>query len=155
GEPSEQTISELVRGFNHTRQETKRQRIFATAATVLALTAAAATWQAIEATKARTVAEAQRDRAQRVLDQVIGNAYRRVETLSLQVEREREAAQAKHKISVNVSQPAEGISQFPMGQANDLMTKGAALLANGDARAARTLFEQAIRILESGTDPDA
>jgi tetratricopeptide (TPR) repeat protein len=153
GEPSEQTISELVRGFNHTRQETKRQRIFATAAAVLALTAAAATWQAIEATRARTVAEAQRDRAQRVLEQVIGNAYRRVETFSLQVKRERETPE--HRNPVRVSQPADAVSQSPLRQANDFITKATALLAGGDARDARPLFEQAMRILESGTDPDA
>src|SRR5712691_8822287 len=116
GEPSEQTISELVRGFNHTRQETKRQRIFATAAAVLALTAAAATWQAIEATRARTVAEAQRDRAQRVLDQVIGNADRRVEMLSLQFKRERETPKAEQGIPVNVLHPADATSQSPLRQ---------------------------------------
>jgi tetratricopeptide (TPR) repeat protein len=155
GEPSEQMISELVRGFNHTRQETKRQRIFATAAAVLALTAAAATWQAVEATRAKIVAEAQRDRAQRILDQVIGNAYRRVETLSMQVKREREARETKHAIPVKVLQPAAAISQSPLKQANDVMTKGSALLASGDARTARLLFEQAMRILESGTEPQA
>ena len=39
GRRAEQTgsIAELVRGFNHTRQETKRQRIFAGAAAVLGL----------------------------------------------------------------------------------------------------------------------
>jgi tetratricopeptide (TPR) repeat protein len=155
GEPSEQTISELVRGFNHTRQETKRQRIFATAAAVLALTAAAATWQAIEATRARTVAEAQRDRAQRVLDQVIGNADRRVEMLSLQFKRERETPKAEQGIPVNVLHPADATSQSPLRQANDFMTKGTALLANGDARAARSLFEHAVQILESGPDTEA
>jgi tetratricopeptide (TPR) repeat protein len=155
GEPSEQTISELVRGFNHTRQETKRQRIFATAAAVLALMASAATWQAVEATRARTVAEAQRDRAQRVLDQVIGNAYRRVETLSLQIKRERETLEATRGVPVKVSQQPEPDSQSPLRQANDVMAKGTALLASGEARAARPLLEQAIRILESGTEPDA
>ena len=90
GEPSDQTVSELVRSFNHTRQETKRQRIFATAAAILALMAGVATWQAIEAIRARTVAEAQRDRAQRVLEQVIGNSNRRVEALSLRMKRDRE-----------------------------------------------------------------
>jgi tetratricopeptide (TPR) repeat protein len=154
GEPSEQTISELVRGFNHTRQETKRQRVFATAAAVLGFTAAVATWQAVEATRARTVAEAQRDRAQRVLEQVIGNAYRRVETISLQIKRERERLEAEHEVPVKVAQSSDTISQSPLGQANNFIAKGTALLANGDARAARSLFEQAMRILESGADTE-
>ena len=51
------------------------------------LAAGIATWQAIEATRARNVAEAERDRAQRTLNQVTGNAHRRVEALSLQTQR--------------------------------------------------------------------
>lgn len=162
GEPSEQTVSELVRGFNHTRQETKRQRIFAAAAAVLALAAGIATWQAIEATRARNVAEAERDRAQRTLNQVTGNAHRRVEALSLQTQR---APQADPATPGRVSQPSGPMAQSPMAQspmaqspmpqsplrqANDLMTKGSALLGSGNARVARPLFEQAMRILESG-----
>jgi tetratricopeptide (TPR) repeat protein len=92
GEPTDRIISELVRGFNHTRQETKRQRIFAVAAAVLFITAGIATWQAVEAIQARTVAEAERDRAQRVLDQVIGAANRSVQSLSLRTKKERETS---------------------------------------------------------------
>jgi tetratricopeptide (TPR) repeat protein len=157
GEPSELTVSELVRGFNHTRQETKRQRIFATAAAVLALAAGIATWQAIEATRARTVAEAQRDRAERALNQVIGNAYRRVEALSLQNQR---ALQAVPAMPAREPQPSEPNAQSPMAQspmpqsplrrANDLISKGTALLDSRNAPVARPLFEQAMRILESG-----
>jgi tetratricopeptide (TPR) repeat protein len=177
GEPSELTVSELVRGFNHTRQETKRQRVFATAAAVLALAAGIATWQAIEATRARTVAEAQRDRAQRALNQVTGNAHRRVEALSLQTQR---APQADPAMPGREPQPSEPMAQSPMAQspmaqsptaqsptpqspvprsplqqANDLMTKGSALLGSGNARVARPLFEQAMRILESGADTES
>src|SRR5262249_3475570 len=153
GEPSDWTVSELVRGVKHTRQETKRQRIFATAAAVLALTAGVATWQAIAATRARTVAEAQRDRAQRVLDQVNGNAYRRVESLSLQIERERGTPKAEHMTPASGPEPPDPMSQSPLRHANDLMTKGTAHLPRGDARGARPLLEEAVRILESGADP--
>ena len=152
GEPSDRTISELVRGFNHTRQETKRQRIFAAAATVLALTAAVATWQAIAAVRARTVAEAQRDRAQRALDQVIGNANRRVQSLSLRVNRERETPPGHRALPVRATPAPEATSRSPLEQASDLVAMGAALLARGDSRAARSPFEEARRILESGTD---
>jgi tetratricopeptide (TPR) repeat protein len=162
GEPSELTVSELVRGFNHTRQETKRQRIFATAAAVLALAAGIATWQAIEATRARTVAEAQRDRAQRALNQVTGNAHRRVEALSLQTQR---APQADPAAPGREPQPSAPMAQSPtpqsptprspLRQANDLMTKGSALLGSGNVRVARPLFEQAMRILESGAETES
>ena len=73
GDPSDKMISELVRSFNHTRHETKRQRVFATAATVFALTAQASL-------------KPSRSREPRL---VIGNSSRRVELLSLQSERER------------------------------------------------------------------
>src|SRR5262252_2012223 len=102
GKRSDQRLSELVPGVKHTRQEPKRQRTLATAATVLALTAAVATWQAIVAARARTVAEARRDRAQRVLEQVIGNANRRVESLSLRIKWERETSRAHQTIPVHV-----------------------------------------------------
>jgi hypothetical protein len=39
GEVPDHIVAELIRGFNHTRQETKRQRVFAAAAVVLAVTA--------------------------------------------------------------------------------------------------------------------
>jgi tetratricopeptide (TPR) repeat protein len=157
GEPSERTVSELVRGFNHTRQETKRQRIFATAAAVLALAAGIATWQAIEATRAKTVAEAQRDRAQRALNQVTGNAHRRVEALSLQTQR---APQAGPAMPGSESQPSQPLAQSPVArsplrQADDLMTKATAFLGSGNARVARPMFEQAMRILESGTETES
>ena len=140
GEPSDQVVSELVRGFNHTRQETKRQRIFATAAAILALMAGVATWQAIEAIRARTVAEAQRDRAQRVLEQVVGNSNRRVEALSLRMKRDRETP---------VQHVPEPTSRSPVQQANDLITQATTFLASGDVRAARSPLEEALRILET------
>src|SRR5262249_54491161 len=139
GEPTDRVISELVRGFHHTRQETKRQRTFAAAAAVLALAAGVATWQAIEAKIARTVAEAQRDRAQRVLDQVVGNANRRVESFSRRIKRERDT----------VLHPPETGSRLPIEEANDLVTTGTALLARGDFRSSRSFLEEALRILES------
>ena len=140
GEPSDQVVSELVRGFNHTRQETKRQRIFATAAAILALMAGVATWQAIEAIRARTVAEAQRYRAQRVLEKVVGNSNRRVEALSLRMKRDRETP---------VQHVPKPTSRSPVQQANDLITQATTFLASGDVRAARSPLEEALRILET------
>jgi tetratricopeptide (TPR) repeat protein len=151
GEPPDRTVTELVRGFNHTRQETKRQRIFAIAAAVLAITAGIATWQAVEATRARTVAEAERDRAQRVLAQVVGNANRRVEALSQRVKRERESVRVGQARPIPVSLP-EPTSRSPLQLANDLIAKATTLLASGDLRGARSPFEQALQIIESSKE---
>jgi tetratricopeptide (TPR) repeat protein len=146
GEPSDQTVSELVRGFNHTRQETKRQRIFATAAAILALMAGVATWQAIEAIRARTVAEAQRDRAQRVLEQVIGNSNRRVDALSLRMKRDTETP--VQTMPIQIPHVPEVTSRPPLQHANDLIAQATTSLASGDVRDARSPLEEALRILE-------
>jgi WD40 repeat protein len=54
--PSDHGVAELIRSFRATRQETKRQRIVATAASIFALAAAVAIWQAVEANRQRQVA---------------------------------------------------------------------------------------------------
>jgi tetratricopeptide (TPR) repeat protein len=92
GEPTDRIISELVRSFNHTRQETRRQRIFAAAAVVFSVTAIIASWQAVVANEARAVAEAQQARAQRALEQVVGTANRSVQSLALRVKKTRETS---------------------------------------------------------------
>jgi tetratricopeptide (TPR) repeat protein len=45
GEPSNNTVAEIVRAFNSTRQQTKRERVLAAVALVLATTTAIAGWQ--------------------------------------------------------------------------------------------------------------
>lgn len=64
GEPSDMAVSELVRGFGHTRQETRRMRLMSAAAGVLALAAVVASWLAVVATNARQVAETERLRTE-------------------------------------------------------------------------------------------
>lgn len=151
GEPTDRTISELVRGFNHTRQETKRQRILATAAVVLAVAAGVAIWQAVEATKARMVAEAQRDRAQRVLDQIIATANRRVQTLSARVQKARATPSGGLVAAADETEQAESVSGSPLEQANFLIAHGSALLDRGDLKGARLPLESALAILGSGS----
>ncbi|NZD66250.1 hypothetical protein HX900_34955, partial [Rhizobium sp. WYCCWR 11290] len=127
--PSENTISELIRGFEYTRQETKRQRFFAIAAGVFAIATLVAVWQAIEANRARIVAETQRDRAQRILDQVVAAGNRSVQSLSLQVKK------AKDKVSVDqASAPARetDLSGSTLNRANFLISQGIVLFEQGD-----------------------
>jgi tetratricopeptide (TPR) repeat protein len=100
------------------------------------------------ATKEKALAE--RDRAQRVLSQVFGNVNRRVELLSLK--RQGETPRAEQAPAIQVSQALDPRSQSPLQQGNDLVEKGTALLATGDVNGAHSLFEQALRILESGTE---
>ncbi len=94
GEPSDHIVAELVRSFNHTRQETRRQRVFLTAALVLFVTAAVASWQAWLAVQARNEAQAEQRRAERALDQVQSTANRSVQALSLRIRKTRETSAA-------------------------------------------------------------
>jgi WD40 repeat protein len=64
GEPSEATVAELVRSFRHTRQQTKRARMLAAVAGVLAVAAVYAWWQKGVATAALGVAQKQEKVAQ-------------------------------------------------------------------------------------------
>src|SRR5262249_6892355 len=88
-------------------------------------------------------------------DQVIGNANRRVESLSLRIKRERETSRAHQTIPVHVYHPPEPTARSSLQQANDLITKGTSLLAMGDFRGSRAPFEEALRILESGTEAES
>jgi tetratricopeptide (TPR) repeat protein len=140
GEPSETTVSELVRGFNHTRQETKRQRFFATVAAILAIATGVALWQAFEAHRARLIAEEQRDRAQRVLDQVVGTANRRVQAISARAQ----------KVNAVTN---EAIDATPFGgslleRANALLAQGSALLDRKEVDGARQHIESALALLK-------
>jgi hypothetical protein len=56
--PTAHTISELVRSFGATRQETKRQRVFASAAVIFAAAAVIAASLAVIAVQARNLAKA-------------------------------------------------------------------------------------------------
>ena len=92
GEPSDRIVLELVRSFNHTRQETKRQRIFAAAALVLLVTAGIATWQAVVAVNAKDKAVAEQQRAERAHGQIKGTADRVVQSLALQARKKTEVS---------------------------------------------------------------
>jgi tetratricopeptide (TPR) repeat protein len=108
GEPSDRIVLELVRSFNHTRQETRRQRVFGTAAIILLVTAGLATWQAVaayqardaayraknEAEQAKDQAESEKARAERALQQVVGTANRSVQALALRARKTRESSAA-------------------------------------------------------------
>lgn len=147
GEVSDAIVGELVRGFNHTRQEIKRQRIFAAAAAVLAVTAGIAIWQAIEATRARIVAETQRDRAQRVLDQVIATSNRRVHAVTKRLHNESavESAAAAGGGAATAASPTEP----PLERANTLIARASMLLESENLKAARAALELAQDVLTS------
>jgi tetratricopeptide (TPR) repeat protein len=146
GEPPDSIVSELVRGFNHARQETKRQRVFALAAAILAIVAGVAIWQAVEATRARFVAEAQRDRAQRILDQVIATGDRRVHAMTRRVRLERVKETASAAIGPT------SLQELSLDRANSMIARGSQLLESENLKAASILLEQAQALLTSRPD---
>ena len=149
GEPTDRAIAELVRGFEHTRQETKRQRILAAAAAVLALTAGVATWQAVEATRARFIAEAERDRAERAFDQVVATANRRVQSFSERMQ-ERRAATTTVLTPPVAQGTIDNVSGSPLERAFDRVSYGDALLKSDDLSGAKAAYLAAVDILETG-----
>jgi TIR domain len=150
-EPTDNAVSELVRGFKHTRQEVKRQRILATAVAVLAIAAGVAIWQAVEATRAKIVAEAQRDRAQRVLDQVVATNNRRVQSLSMRVQTQARADSIGLAPSMHVSEDLGIATQSPLDRANALITQGSILLEKGEIKNAHWALATALDILVPGS----
>ena len=76
--PSDQVVVIIRRTFNLVRQDKKRVNALGVIALLLGVLATAAIWQSVQATMARNLAEEQRDRAQRVLDQLTANANARV-----------------------------------------------------------------------------
>ena len=61
--PSDKAVTEIIRSFGATRQETKRQRIFALTAGIFAIVALIAAWQAVAAYQQKQVAERNEQRA--------------------------------------------------------------------------------------------
>jgi tetratricopeptide (TPR) repeat protein len=117
------------------------------AATVLAMLTALAIWEAVEATWARNLAQEQRDRAQRVLDQVIASANGRVAAL---VDRSRNLTRTQAEISEVASpasprQDAAGDSVSQLNRANRLIELSARYLADEDAAAALKAAEAALK----------
>ncbi len=64
GVPSSATVSELIRSFNSTRQETLRLRFISSIAMLLLVIAAIAIWQGVEARRSETVAVIERIRSE-------------------------------------------------------------------------------------------
>jgi tetratricopeptide (TPR) repeat protein len=146
GEPTDRAIAELVRGFEHTRQETKRQRILVAAAAVLALAAGVATWQAVEATRAKLIAEAQRDRAERAFDQVVATANRRVQSFSERTQKQRAAPTS---VLTPPQAAVDKVRGAPLDRALDRASYGDTLLKSDDVSAAKAALLAALDILEA------
>jgi len=90
--PSDQVVVTIRRTFNLVRQDKKRVNALGVIALLLGVLALAAVWQSMQATKAKNSAEEQRDRAQRVLDQITASANARVMAFAERAQAETGAA---------------------------------------------------------------
>lgn len=118
------------------------------AAAGLAVLAGAAVWETAQATRARKLAEEQRDRAQRVLDQVTASANRRVSALS---ERIRDAKITASEIG-RYSQPVESASPVaPPDKAAELNALSKTHLDAEDAAGSLTAAEASLSILAAAS----
>jgi tetratricopeptide (TPR) repeat protein len=114
---------------------------------VLAVTAGIAMWQAIEATRARIVAETQRDRAQRVLDQVIATNNRRVYAMTKRLQNESTVESAA--LAGGGAATAASPTEPPLERANALIARASMLLERENLKAARAALELAHDVLTS------
>ena len=117
----------------------------------LAVLAGAAVWQAVEATHARRVAEDQRDRAQRVLNQITASSNARVLAIA---KRLREAKAADNKIAkISAASDASGgipaSSALAVGRAEELNSLSRTYLENEDASSALKAAEASLAVLDS------
>jgi tetratricopeptide (TPR) repeat protein len=149
GLPKEDVLSEEV-----TQQ--RRNLMWARGAVLtLLLLTATAIWQANRATTAQHVAEAQRDRAQRALNQVIATANRRVLTLSLRLQEDASRANPGNQPTT----PTIPLEPRDDGPDHDLHVvleetqRSDELAKNGDDIGALKYAESAVAMLEAGAGP--
>jgi tetratricopeptide (TPR) repeat protein len=146
--PKEDILSEEV-----TQQ--RRNLMWARGAvlTLLILTAAAI-WQANRATVAQHLAEAQRDRAQRALNQVVATADRRVLTLSLRLQEDASRGRHDEHPPEPIVTPVPGREgdDHAISDAQEQTGRAATLLTKGDGTGALKSAEAAVAILEAGAD---
>lgn len=86
GEPSDHTVAELVRSFKYTRQETKRLRVFASAAGVFAVLALGAGLAASAASSQKAAAERNFSMAKEAADGLVIDIARKLRHKGLSVE---------------------------------------------------------------------
>jgi tetratricopeptide (TPR) repeat protein len=140
GVPRENLLSEEL-------VQQRRNLLLARGAAVsLSLLAAAAVWQAVEATRARNVAQDQRDRAQRVLNQVMATSNNRVLALA---ERMQGGAAYQSKI-VEISNPSRKPSLSGPERASSLIDLAKSYLDNEEGGAALDAAQASLAILSSG-----
>ena len=143
GVPSDRTVAELERGFSHTRQEAKRQRIFATATAILAIATLIAGWQAFSASRARDLAETQRDRAQRILAQVVAASNRRVQAMAAT----QAAANSSNKTELASTGEAGALPAGPsLDEVTSALAQSSVLISRGEIAAAASALDRALPV---------
>jgi tetratricopeptide (TPR) repeat protein len=141
--PSDQVVAAIRRTFNLVRQDKKRVNALTFIAFLLLGLAAAAVVQSVQATIARNVAEEQRDRAQRVLDQITASANTRVTAFA-------ERAQAEKEIT-NIAGSEVGASP-DLGRAAELITLSGRYFDNRNFAAALKAAQTAMGLVDTVSD---
>src|SRR5262249_40288855 len=113
----------------------------------LAVMAGVAIWQAIDATRAKMVAEVQRDRAQRILDQVIAANNRRVQTETRRLHDNGVLYVAPG--SAGDAATADSEAGVLLDKADALITQASKLIESENLKGARGPLELALNLLTS------
>jgi tetratricopeptide (TPR) repeat protein len=125
------------------------------AALALLALATAAVWQAGAALRAQTLAEAQRDRAERVLDQVAASANRRVLALAVKVGQLEPLFAGDHKPApTDMPDGSQSDGDQQLNRVRELLDSSSWFLANGDALQALRVADHAIVVLKQRVDSE-
>ena len=145
--PSDQVVVIIRRTFNLVRQDKKRVNALGVIALLLGVLATAAIWQSVQATMARNLAEEQRDRAQRVLDQLTANANARVMAFA---ERAQAETSRQEEIANIAGSDTGGLPD--LGRANELIKLSSGYFDNRDLAASLKAAQTAMSLLGTASD---
>jgi tetratricopeptide (TPR) repeat protein len=145
--PSDQVVVTIRRTFNLVRQDKKRVNWLGVIALLLGVLALAAVWQSMQATWAKNSAEEQRDRAQRVLDQITASANARVMAFA---ERAQAETSRQEEIANIAGSDADALPN--LGRATELINLSGRYFDNRDFAAALKAAQTATSLLGTASD---
>jgi tetratricopeptide (TPR) repeat protein len=145
--PSELVVDTIRRTFNLVRQDKKRVNVLIGVAVVLAAIAAIAIFESVVATKAQHVAEEQRDKARRTLDQLTASAQARVMGF---VERAETQAGRQKEINTITRSDAGGLPDLE--RAAQLLALSGRYFDNGDFATSLDAAQSAMSLLGPAGD---
>lgn len=152
GEPSDHTVTELVRAFKHARQESKRLRVFASAAGVFAALALGAGLAALEASSQKAAAERNFAMAKDAADGLVIDIARNLRDKGLSVKMVRNILERSQNTFDNLLNNDPSNIALQRSKATMLGEFALTYLIAGDPEASMNAAQAAVKLSESIAD---